>query len=70
MRGRATLAYDKDRGYLPAVLKLLGIPVSSQTLVFSKTSFQFTRISADHPGRSTTTTTSMSARCIREKRWS
>ena len=47
--GRATLAYDKDRGYLPAVLKLLGIPVSSQTLVFSKTSFQFTRISADHP---------------------
>lgn len=47
--GRATLAYDKDRGYLPSVLKLLNVPVSSQTLVFSKTSFQFTKISADHP---------------------
>lgn len=47
--GRAKLSYDKDRGYLPSVLKLLNIPVSSQTLVFSKTSFQFTKISADHP---------------------
>lgn len=47
--GRARLSYDKDRGYLPSVLKLLNIPVSSQTLVFSKTSFQFTKISADHP---------------------
>lgn len=48
-QGSAKLSYDKDRGYLPSVLKLLKIPVSSQTLVFSKTSFQFTKISADHP---------------------
>lgn len=47
--GRAKLSYDKDRGYLPSVLQLLKVPVSSQTLVFSKTSFQFTKISADHP---------------------
>lgn len=47
--GRAHLTYDDARGYLPSVLKLLKIPVNSQTLVFSKTSFQFTKISADHP---------------------
>ena len=47
--GKARLTYDAKRGYLPSVLKLLKVPLSSQTLVFSKTSFQFTRISADHP---------------------
>jgi hypothetical protein len=47
--GTARLTYDADRGYLKSVLKLLNIPVSSQALVFSKTSFQFTRISPDHP---------------------
>src|SRR6185369_4494252 len=38
--GTVTLQFDKRHGYLPAVLKALGIPESSQTLVFSKTSFQ------------------------------
>ncbi len=46
---KVKLVYDKDGGYLKSVLKALKIPVSSQTLVFSKTSFQFTKISADHP---------------------
>lgn len=38
--GELKLAYDDKFGYLPALLKALDIPVSSQTLVFSKTSFQ------------------------------
>jgi hypothetical protein len=48
-QGTATLAYDPEHGYLPSVLKLLDVPVASQTLVFSKTSFQYPKISADHP---------------------
>src|SRR5437870_1848643 len=47
--GQASLNYDSRRGYLPAVLKALEIPVSSQVLVFSKTSFQRTRISPAAP---------------------
>lgn len=47
--GEATLVYDEQRGYLQSTLDLLKIPVSSQTLVFSKTSFQHTHISPDHP---------------------
>jgi hypothetical protein len=47
--GKARLVYDKDRGYLKSVLDLLKIPVSSQTLVFSKTSFQQANISPKHP---------------------
>jgi hypothetical protein len=31
------------------VLKLLDVPISSQTLVFSKTSFQYPKISPEHP---------------------
>jgi len=42
--GKATLEYDERHGYLPAVLKYLNIPVSSQMLVFSKTSFQQPKI--------------------------
>jgi hypothetical protein len=42
--GSATLAFDEQRGYLPAVLAALDIPVSSQGLVFSKTSLQLDRI--------------------------
>src|SRR5258706_3631191 len=38
--GKAALAYDDKHGYLESVLKALGVPVSSQMLVFSKTSFQ------------------------------
>jgi hypothetical protein len=32
--------YERRFGYLPAVLRLLGVPVASQMLVFSKTSLQ------------------------------
>jgi hypothetical protein len=48
-QGSVTLKRDPVRGYLPAVLEQLGIPVSSQTLVFSKTSFQRDRISPQTP---------------------
>jgi len=48
-QGKAQLTYDEDHGYLKSVLKLLKVPVDSQTLVFSKTSFQYTKISPDHP---------------------
>ncbi|HKP79949.1 MAG TPA: hypothetical protein VJU34_12575 [Phenylobacterium sp.] len=47
--GKARLSYEQDRGYLKSLLKLLKIPVSSQTLVFSKTSFQYPKISPEHP---------------------
>jgi hypothetical protein len=47
--GKVTLAFDKDRGYLPAVLNALQVPVSSQTLVFSRTSLQRQRISPKSP---------------------
>ncbi len=36
----ASLAYESNRGYLKSVLRELHIPLSSQTLVFSKTSEQ------------------------------
>src|ERR1700682_2133128 len=39
-RGEAKLEYDPDYGYLKSVLRNLQAPVSSQVLVFSKTSFQ------------------------------
>jgi hypothetical protein len=42
--GTVTLDFDRNRGYLPAVLKALGVPRESQVLVFSKTSFQSPRI--------------------------
>ncbi len=47
--GDQSLAYDDQHGYLPAVLTALDIPVSSQTLVFSKTSLQLQRISPRRP---------------------
>jgi peroxiredoxin len=47
--GKVSLTYDKDHGYLKSVLALLKVPVESQTLVFSKTSFQYPKISPDHP---------------------
>ncbi len=43
--GEAKLKFDDRHGYLEAVLKALQVPVSSQVLVFSKTSFQAPRIS-------------------------
>ena len=47
--GSAALEYEPKHGYLDSVLQRLGIPVSSQTLVFSKTSFQFRKISPKTP---------------------
>ena len=47
--GKAALAYDDDFGYLPALLRELNVPKSSQMLVFSKTSFQRQRISPKTP---------------------
>src|SRR5436190_10458961 len=47
--GRTTLKFDDAHGYLKAVLKELDIPCSSQSLVFSKTSFQRQWISPRSP---------------------
>lgn len=47
--GATTLPYDDQHGYLPAVLDRLQVPRSSQVLVFSKTSFQRSRISPRTP---------------------
>jgi len=47
--GSAVLHYDARHGYLKAVLDELRIPVSSQVLVFSKTSFQFQQIGPATP---------------------
>lgn len=47
--GQVDLEYDEETGYLPALLKALDVPTSSQTLVFSKTSLQLSRISPRHP---------------------
>ena len=48
-RGEVNLKYDPQHGYLKSVLEQLSIPVSSQTLVFSKTSFQYKKISPKEP---------------------
>jgi hypothetical protein len=48
-QGQAKLTYEEDHGYLKSVLALLKVPVDSQTLVFSKTSFQYSKISPEHP---------------------
>lgn len=48
-RGDLTLAYDKQHGFLKAVLEELEVPKSSQLLVFSKTSSQIRKISPQRP---------------------
>ena len=47
--GELELPTDPRLGPLPALLELLEIPVESQTLVFSRTSFQAKRISPERP---------------------
>src|SRR5262245_19916873 len=47
--GEVKLEYNESNGYLESVLKSLQIPVSSQGLVFSKTSFQLHRITPNNP---------------------
>ena len=48
-RGAMKLEYEPGHGYLRSVLDALHVPVSSQTLVFSKTSFQYPKISPETP---------------------
>jgi len=47
--GHARLDFDDRQGYLKSVLEQLKIPVCSQTLVFSKTSFQYKKITPQMP---------------------
>lgn len=47
--GKAKLDYDASLGYLPSLLKNLNLNPDSQSLVFSKTSFQATKISPSNP---------------------
>lgn len=47
--GAVALEYDADRGYLPSLLKHLGVPSASQGLVFSKTSLQVSHIAPWSP---------------------
>jgi hypothetical protein len=48
-KGTAKLEYQPGLGYLPSILKNLGIPQDSQLLVYSKTSFQPRKISPRRP---------------------
>lgn len=47
--GAAMLVFDQSVGYLRSVLDLLRVPISSQTLVFSKTSLQQRHITPRNP---------------------
>src|SRR5262245_22775846 len=47
--GQVTLAHEPKLGYLRSLLKELDVPVSSQMLVFSKTSLQRQRIAPRTP---------------------
>src|SRR5947199_10727927 len=46
---KTVLKYDEDHGYLRSLLKQPQIPVSSQCLVFSKSSFQLSQMSPQTP---------------------
>src|SRR5262245_35476266 len=48
-KDKLALNYDEQHGYLQALLKHLNVPVSSQTLVFSKSSLQLSQIAPDAP---------------------
>jgi hypothetical protein len=47
--GAATLKYDESTGYLRSVLDALSVPVESQMMVFSQTSFQSSQIRMQNP---------------------
>jgi hypothetical protein len=47
--GRAKLSYEEGTGYLRSLLRELNVPLSSQMLVFSKTSLQRQRITPRTP---------------------
>ncbi len=48
-QGQAGLTYDPKFGYLPSLLEHLGVPVSSQMLVYSRTSLQVDHITPRTP---------------------
>lgn len=48
-QGETKLTFDERHGYLRAILEHLDIPISSQMLVFSKTSFQLRQITSQRP---------------------
>src|SRR5258706_11883247 len=48
-RGEVKLEFDQTHGYLRGLLKALDVPIESQVLVFSKTSFQAALISPRRP---------------------
>ena len=48
-RGDAALTFESGGGYLASLLESLGVPVESQMLVFSKTSFQERFVSPETP---------------------
>ncbi|MHB8865426.1 MAG: hypothetical protein ACYC6N_23855 [Pirellulaceae bacterium] len=48
-QGEVELAFSDNAGYLSSVLQALDVPISSQVLVFSKTSFQQAKISPRRP---------------------
>ena len=48
-QGEVQLKHDEAQGYLKSVLSALRIPIESQMLVFSKTSFQSPRINPNNP---------------------
>jgi hypothetical protein len=47
--GELSLAFEPGTGFLRSLLAALDVPVESQLLVYSKTSFQARRISPDNP---------------------
>jgi hypothetical protein len=48
-QGKVQLKFDDKHGYLRSVLEALDVPIQSQLMVFSKTSFQMYRISPENP---------------------
>jgi hypothetical protein len=48
-QGKVHLRFDDQQGYLRSVLEALEVPIQSQLVVFSKTSFQMYRISPSNP---------------------
>jgi hypothetical protein len=48
-KGSVRLAFDADHGYLRSLLDALSIPVESQVLVYSETSFQAPKINKQNP---------------------
>src|SRR4051794_11285215 len=47
--GRVQLPFDPRNGYLRGVLRALDVPIESQIVAFSKTSFQSPRITPENP---------------------